>query len=57
MIHRAINIIQSMDNTWLKFVKSQTKSNLQVRHDDQTDQIPKEYHYSFNLKAYIVLKI
>ena len=32
-----------MDNTWLKFVKSQTKSNLQVRHDDQTDQIPKEY--------------
>ena len=25
MIHRAINIIQSMDNTWLKFVKSQTK--------------------------------
>lgn len=38
MIHRAINIIQSMDNTWLKFVKSQTKPNLQVRHDDQTDQ-------------------
>lgn len=57
MIHRAINIIQSMDNTWLKFVKSQTKSNLQVRHDDQTDQIPKEYHYSFNLTAYIVVKI